>query len=228
MSRLLDAGLRLAAFAYLVFQFAIVGIALLPAALFVRHFWERGSLPLLALSFGVGYLFFGIAYLVLVIAIKHLMLFRGREGDHAFVSSYALRWAFLGSLVGLAKILILQHLKGMPILNAFYRAMGARIGRGVVLNSCNLFDFDLLEIGDGAFVGGDAVIIGHAGEGGVLKIRRVRIGARCTVGQSSIVFPGATMEEGSVLGALSLLPKGKTLPAGTVWGGNPLREIGRG
>jgi len=107
-------------------------------------------------------------------------------------------------------------------------AMGARIGRGVLLNSCNLFDFDLIEIGDGAFVGGDAIIIGHAGEAGMLKIRRVRIGARCTVGQSSIVFPGATMEEGSVLGALSLLPKGKTLPAGTVWGGNPLREIIRG
>ncbi len=35
------------------------------------------------------------------------------------------------------------------------------------------------------------------------------------------------MEEGSILGALSLLPKGKTLPAGTVWGGNPLREIHR-
>ena len=228
MSRLLDAGLRLAAFPYLVFQFLIVGVALLPAVLFVRIFWERGSLPLLALSLGVGYLLFGIAYLALVIVIKRLMFFEGREGDHPFVSAYALRWAFLGSLVGLAKILILQHLKGMPALNTFYRAMGAKIGRGVILNSCNLFDFDLLEIGDGAFVGGDAVIIGHAGESGVLKIRRVRIGARCTVGQSSIVFPGATMEEGSVLGALSLLPKGKTLPAGTIWGGNPLREIGRG
>ncbi|HEU4725736.1 MAG TPA: hypothetical protein VFU59_10630 [Candidatus Eisenbacteria bacterium] len=228
MSRLLDYGLRVGALLYLIFQFLIVGAALLPAILVIRIFWDRGSLPLLALSLGVGYLIFGVVYLLLVILIKHLMFFRGREGDHPFVSAYALRWAFLGSLVGLAKILILQHLKGMPLLNAFYRAMGAKIGRGVVLNSCNLFDFDLLEFGDGAFVGGDAVIIGHAGEAGVLKIRRVRIGARCTVGQSSIVFPGATMEEGSVLGALSLLPKGKTLPAGTTWGGNPLREIGRG
>ena len=228
MSRALDYGLRFAALLYLIFQFLIVGVALLPAIHLIRVVWDRGSLPLLALALGIGYLLFGVAYLLLVIVIKHLMFFRGREGDHPFLSAYAIRWAFLGSLVGLAKILILQHLKGMPILNAFYRAMGAKIGRGVVINTCNLFDFDLLEFGEGAFVGGDAVVIGHAGEGGVLKIRRVRIGARCTVGQSSIVFPGATMEEGSVLGALSLLPKGKTLPAGTVWGGNPLREIGRG
>jgi non-ribosomal peptide synthetase-like protein len=115
----------------------------------------------------------------------------------------------------------------MPLLNAFFRLMGARIGKNVLINTSNIFDFDLIEIGDNAFVGGDAVIIGHVGERGLLRIRPVRIGARCTVGQSSVVFPGAIMEEGSVLGALSLLPKGKTLPAGTVWGGNPLREIHR-
>jgi non-ribosomal peptide synthetase-like protein len=193
----------------------------------VKIFWASGSPLLLAFAFGIGYLIFGLTYLTLVVLIRHLIFFRSREGDYPFVSSYAIRWAFLGSLVGLAKILILDHIKGMPILNAFYRVMGAHIGKNVLINSSNLFDFDLLSIGDDSFIGGDAVIIGHVGERGVLRIRPVRIGARCTVGQSSIVFPGATMEEGSVLGALSLLPKGKTLPAGTVWGGNPLREIHR-
>jgi len=228
VKRLLDLGLRFASFLYLIFQFVLVGIALLPAVLFVRIFWSWGSLPLLAAACGVGYLIFGLAYLLLVIAMKWLLFFRSREGDYPFLSAYAIRWAFLGSIAGLAKILILGHLKGMPILNAFYRALGARIGRGVMLNTCNLFDVDLIEIGDDSFIGGDAVVIGHVGEAGILRIRRVRIGKRCTVGQSSVIFPGATMEDGSVLGALSLLPKGKTLPAGTVWGGNPIREIRKG
>jgi len=227
VKHLLDAGLRLASVLYLVFQFLVVGGALLPAVLFVKVFWFRGSPILLAFALGIGYLIFGLTYLVLVVVIRKLIGFRSREGDYPFLSSYAIRWAFLGSLVGLAKILILDHIKGMPILNAFFRLMGARIGRNVLINTCNLFDFDLLEIGDDTFIGGDAVIIGHVGEKGLLKIRPVRIGARCTVGQSSVVFPGATMEEGSVLGALSLLPKGKTLPRGTVWGGNPLHEIHR-
>ena len=227
MKRLLDAGLRLASLLYLVFQFLVVGLALLPAVLFVKLFWFRGSPLLLAFAFGIGYLIFGLAYLVLVVLIRLLIGFRSREGDYPFLSSYAIRWAFLGSLVGLAKILILDHIKGMPLLNGFYRLMGARIGRNVMINSSNLYDFDLIEIGDDAFIGGDAVIIGHVGEKGMLRIRPVRIGARCTVGQSSVVFPGAVMEEGSVLGALSLLPKGKTLPRGTVWGGNPLHEIHR-
>lgn len=227
-SRLLDLGLRVAALFYLLFQFLVVGVALIPSVLFVKLFWDRGSLPLLALAFAVGYLLFGLSFLILVILVRHLTMFRSRVGDYPFVSSYAIRWAFVGSLAGLAKILILGHLKGMPILNGFYRAMGARIGKNVLINSCNMFDFDLIEIGDDTFVGGDAVVIGHLGEGGKLKIRPVRIGKRCVIGQSSVVFPGTTMEDGAVLGALSLLPKGKTLPAGTVWGGNPLREIRRG
>jgi non-ribosomal peptide synthetase-like protein len=225
MNRLLDLGLRVAAIFYLIFQFLIVGVAILPAALMIRVFWNLGSLPLLALAFGLGYLVFGVTYLILVIAIKHLVVFRSREGVYPFVSAYALKWAFVGSLVNLAKLFILSHMKGMPILNAFYRAMGARIGRNVLINTCNMFDFDVIEIGDDAFIGGDAVVIGHAGEAGQLRISPVRIGRGCTVGQSSIVFPGATMEERSILGALSLLPKGRTLPAGTVWGGNPLRQL---
>lgn len=227
MKAVLDPLLRLAALLYLVFQFLVVGVALLPAVLFVKLFWDRGSLLFLALAFGVGYLIFGLTYLLLVVLIKHLLFFRARPGEYPFVSGYAMRWAFLGSLVGLAKILILQHLLGMPLLNAFYRLMGARIGRNVLLNTCNLYDFDLMEIGDDSFIGGDAVIIGHVGEKGLLRIRPVKIGRRCTVGQSSVVFPGAVMEDGAVLGALSLLPKGRRLPAGTVWGGNPLQEIRR-
>jgi non-ribosomal peptide synthetase-like protein len=227
MNRLVDYGLRAAALVYLIFQFLVVGLALVPAIFFVRIFWTSASVPVLALSFGVGYLIFGITYLALVVVIRLLLGFRGREGDYPFVSGYAIRWAFLGSLVGLAKILILGHLKGMPLINAFYRAMGARIGRNVVINTCNVFDFDMITIGDDAFIGGDAVVIGHVGERGVLKIRPVRIGKACTVGQSSVVFPGAVMGDRSVLGAMSLLPKGRELPAGTVWGGNPLREIRR-
>ena len=227
MKSLFDLALRLLAFLYLVFQFLVVGLALLPAVLFVRIFWERGSLPMLALAFGIGYLIFGLAYLVLVVAVKWLVLGRVREGEHAFVSPYAIRWAFVGSLVNLAKILILNHLLGMPILGTFYRVMGMRVGRNVVFNTCNVFDYDLIEIGDDSFVGGDAVVIGHAGERGRLKLRPVRIGRGCTIGQSSVVFPGSVMEDRSVLGALSLLPKGRVLPAGSVWGGNPLQEIRR-
>lgn len=223
--KVLDAGLRIASLVYLLFQFLVVGAAMVPAVLFVKIFWDIGSLWLLALAFGVAYPLFGFTYLLLVVVIRRLVGFRSIEGDYPFISPYAIKWAFVGSLVGLAKLLFLGHLKGMPMLNLFYRAMGAKIGKNVLINTANIYDFDVLSFGDHSFIGGDAVVIGHVGERGVLKIRPVRIGAKCTVGQSSVVFPGAVMGDGSVLGALSLLPKGKELPPNSVWGGNPLREI---
>src|SRR2546427_6991269 len=139
MKHLLDLGLRFASFLSLIFQFFVVGAALLPAVLFVKLFWPSGSPLLLAFALGVGYLIFGLAYLALVILIRHLIRFRSREGDYPFISSYAIRWAFLGSLVGLAKILILHHINGMPALNAVYRVMGARIVKSVLGNTSTLF-----------------------------------------------------------------------------------------
>ena len=228
MARALSLLLQVLASLYLVVLFLGMGVAIVPAAALVRAGWASGSPWWLGLSIGAGYLVFGLTFLVLIVVLKHAMFFRARPGDYPFVSLYALRWAMIGSFVGLAKVVILRHLLGMPVLNLFYRLMGARIGRDVLINSCNLFDFDLIEIGDGTLLGGDCVVIGHVGEAGRLRLRPVSIGRGCTVGQSSIVFPGAVMEDGAVLGALSLLSKDRRLPAGTRWGGNPLVRLERG
>lgn len=227
MVRLLQVLLRVAAFVFQVVVSLAMGLTLVPALWLVRAGWETGSLVLFGMSIGLGYLVFGLSFLLFIVLVKRVMFFRAREGDYPFVSGYAIRWAIVGTLVGLAKVVILHHLLGTPVMNVFYRMMGARIGRNVLINTCNMFDFDLVTIGDDTMIGGDAVVIGHVGEGGFLRLRPVTIGQRCTVGQSAIVFPGAVMEDGSVLGALSLLPKGHRLPAGTRWGGNPLVELVR-
>ena len=228
MPRLFSLLLKMFAFVYLVVVFVGVGLALVPALWLVRAGWESDSIVLFALSVGVGYLVFGISFLALIVVLKYVTFFRARPGDYPYVSLYVLRWAVIGGFVSLAKVVILRHLLGMPLLNLFYRLMGARIGRDVVINSCNIFDFDLLDIGDGTLLGGDCVVIGHVGEEGMLRLRPVSIGKGCTIGQSSVVFPGSVMEDGTVLGALSLLPKDRRLPAGTRWGGNPLVRIERG
>ena len=153
----------------------------------------------------MGYLVFGVTFLLLIVVLKHATFFRARPGDYPFVSLYVLRWAMIGSFVGLAKVVILRHLLGMPLLNQFYRLMGARIGRDVVINSCNMFDFDLLDIGDGTLLGGDCVVIATSARRHA-RLRPVTIGRGCTVGQSSVVFPARSGGR-TVLGALSSCPR---------------------
>lgn len=91
MPRILDVALKFASFVYLIFQFLVVGVALLPAVLLVRACWRPDAPWLIALALGVGYLVFGLVFLLLTVIIKHLMLFRSREGDYPFLSAYAIR-----------------------------------------------------------------------------------------------------------------------------------------
>jgi hypothetical protein len=165
MAKLLDVGLRIGGFLYLVFQFVVLGPTLLPAVLFVRGFWVRGSIPRLAR--------------------------RSREDrDPHAPQGHAAAQRLLPCHEGEDRPQLPgQHLQPVRLRRA--RDRRRRIHRS------------------------DAVVSGHAGEGGMLRIRPVRIGAGCTVGQSSILLPGSTMEDGSVLGARPLLPKGRTPPVRT-------------
>jgi hypothetical protein len=43
---------------------------------------------------------------------------------------------------------IFPFIRATPLIVWFYRAMGAKIGRNVIIDSANVFDWDLLEIGD--------------------------------------------------------------------------------
>lgn len=107
----------------------------------------------------------------------------------------------------------------------FLRAMGARIGKHVIVNSNTVYDHDMLEIGDYTVIGGDAAIIGHVGEKGHLVRQKIRIGKHCTVGQYATVFPGATLGDNCHVGAMSLVPKGAVLDSNAVYGGVPVRKI---
>lgn len=110
---------------------------------------------------------------------------------------------------------------GTPLVPWFFRLMGARIGRGVCMETICLTEYDLITIGEDACFGADATLQTHLFEDRVMKMSTVEVGARCSVGTDSVVLYDTRMEAGAVLGDLSLLMKGETLPAGTRWQGSP-------
>jgi non-ribosomal peptide synthetase-like protein len=156
--------------------------------------------------------------LAIALAVKWTVVGRYRPGRYPLWGGYYLRWWFVRHVNALVP---LQWISGTPLMPAYCRLMGARVGKDVQIDTVFMQAFDLLSIGDGTSVNLDAQITGYAVEGGELIIGPVEVGRRCFVGAHSVVAPGASMEDGASLAEHSLLPTGATARAGTFYAGSP-------
>jgi non-ribosomal peptide synthetase-like protein len=110
---------------------------------------------------------------------------------------------------------------GTPLVSPLLRLMGCKIGRHCYIGTSLFSEFDLVEIGDYAALNGGSIIQNHLFEDRIMKSSYLRIGERCTVSNMSVVLYDTRMEEGAVLGPLSLLMKGETMPKDSRWHGIP-------
>jgi 2,3,4,5-tetrahydropyridine-2-carboxylate N-succinyltransferase/tetrahydrodipicolinate N-acetyltransferase len=105
------------------------------------------------------------------------------------------------------------------------RLLGAKLGKNVQINSKFIFDATLLEIGDNTVVGGSAIIIGHIVERGILKLKKVKIGANVTIGSHSTIMPGCEIGDNAIIGAGAVLLKHTKVQPREIWFGVPAECI---
>ncbi len=94
----------------------------------------------------------------------------------------------------------LDLLRGTPMLPWALRLLGARIGQGVYLNTTDLTEFDCVRIGDEAELNAWCGPQTHLFEDRVMKIGRVEIGARVTVGARSTILYDTHVGDGRAPG----------------------------
>ncbi len=114
---------------------------------------------------------------------------------------------------------------GSPLYSLYLRALGAKIGPGVVILTqhppvCT----DLLTIGAGAVIRRDTFLSCYRAEAGVIRTGPVTIGAGAFVGQAAVLDIGATLGDGAQLGHGSALYEGQTIPAGERRQGTPAEQ----
>ncbi len=165
----------------------------------------------------------GGATVVFVLALKWMLLGRVRPGRHDFWSCWCFRWDLLYVAWQQLARPLLTGLEGTLLLAWYLRAMGARIGRRVLLGRgfAQVVDPDMLQFDDDATVRG--LLQAHTFEGRVLKIDRVRVRGRATVGSQALLFYGTDVGAGTRVGAHSVVMKRERLPAGQVYEGCPTR-----
>jgi non-ribosomal peptide synthetase-like protein len=115
-----------------------------------------------------------------------------------------------------------DHAVGTPLLTAWLRTMGARIGRGVWCETYWLPEADLVMLADGATVGRGCVVQTHLFHDRVMSLDTVVLEPGASLGPHGVVLPAARLEAGARVGAGSLVMRGEVVPAGSAWRGNPI------
>jgi non-ribosomal peptide synthetase-like protein len=203
--------------------FIIVTVSVIEAAL---NLWVRAGAGVTLLLLPAVLAACATAAALAVALVKWIAMGRYLPFERPLWSVFIWRLEFVNALYEFfATPVGLEALQGTPLLPWYLRLLGARIGRRVYMGTTGLLEFDLVEIGDRSVLNKDCILQTHLFEDRIMKSSHLSIGADCEIGTQSIVLYDTRINDGVRLGALSLVMKGETLPAGTAWVGSPLSKM---
>jgi non-ribosomal peptide synthetase-like protein len=111
---------------------------------------------------------------------------------------------------------------GSPLYLLYLRALGAKIGRGVLILSRNVpICTDLITIGDGTVIRKDCFFLGYRAHAGLIQTGAVALGKDVLVGEMTVIDIDTWMGDGTQLGHASSLHAGQVVPDGHRWHGSP-------
>jgi len=138
-----------------------LGVSLSPGILLVRTtsslvegapLWLE--LPAIGTAIAMGYFLYGIT-LIFMVALVNLPIkplvkpFRG-----SWYSLQSIPWFIHNSLTYAVRYTFLEFVTPTPLNILFYRMMGMKIGKGVMINTTNITDPCMITLGDYVIVGG--------------------------------------------------------------------------
>ena len=113
---------------------------------------------------------------------------------------------------------------GSPLYVLYLRALGARVGKGVVIFSPTPVCTDLLAIGDGTVVRKGAFLSGYRAHAGLIETGSVTLGKEVVVSEVTVLDIETSLGDGAQLGHSSSLHSGQAVPAGERWHGSPAQR----
>ncbi len=206
------------------FGVVVLGLSIFPGVYFLYQLWIHtallsGALRILYFCFGfvMGYFISGITLMLLVSFVRVIFRLQLKEGEFGVGSLEIFKWVFVNAFFMVVKVAFLDLILLTPFCALFYRLMGAKLGRNVLINSKNVGDLSLLEIGDNSAIGGSATIIAHSFEKGGLKLKKVKIGKNVIIGLNSVILPGVEIGDSAVIAAGVVVPKDTHVAADTTF-----------
>jgi non-ribosomal peptide synthetase-like protein len=160
------------------------------------------------------------------VCAKWLLMGRYEPGEHPLWSLFVWRDELVNTLQEqLAGAWLLSHALGSPLVPAYLRAMGAKIGKNVWFETLAVTEFDLVALGAGCAVNRGACIETHLFHDRVLRMGPAQLGSDSTLGPNSAVLPDTMLGDGCSVGSRSVVLRGERLPLHTRWHGAPVQSL---
>ena len=165
-----------------------------------------------------GSALFGFLFTVPIVA-KWILIGRWKPQQIRIWSLAYVRFWVVKTLVRRNPIVLFT---GSPLFNLYLRALGAKIGRGVVMLSTHVpICTDLLTIGDGTIIRKDSFINGYRANAGFIYVGPISIGKNAVISEATVIDIDTSMGDRSQLGHASSLHSGQSVPDGQHWHGTP-------
>ncbi|HEV2874720.1 MAG TPA: Pls/PosA family non-ribosomal peptide synthetase [Thermoleophilaceae bacterium] len=114
---------------------------------------------------------------------------------------------------------------GTPLYALYLRALGAKVGRDVLILSRRVpVCTDLLTIGDGTVIRKDSFFTCYRAQGGLIEPGAVTLGNDVVVGEAAVLDIETSMGDRAQLGHASSLHAGQAVPAGERRQGSPAEQ----
>ncbi len=155
-----------------------------------------------------AYFIYGFCIIFVVPFFNFILPFRIKPFRGNYFSLGVVPWYFHNALTYIVRYTFLEFITPTPLNILFYKLMGMKIGKGAQINTTNISDPGLIEIGNYATIGGSAHIIAHYGQKGYLVLSKVKIGAGVTVGMKATIMGNVEIGHGAIIGPHEVvLPK---------------------
>jgi hypothetical protein len=194
-----------------------IGVSLVPG-IYLYHLidgltqtWPQ-FFHVVALGCGLAFAFlaYGLTIIFVVPLVNFLMPFKVRPWRGSWFSLQTIPWYIHNALTYIVRYTFLDFITPTPLNVLFYRLMGMKIGKGVIINTSNISDPCLITLGDYVTIGGSATLFAHYGQKGYLIIRPVRIKKGATIGLKASIMGDVVIGENANIKAHSVvMPKSR-------------------
>jgi hypothetical protein len=170
------------------------------------HFILRNA----CLGFSVAATFFsyGLTLIFVVPAVNKLLPLKVKPQRASWFSLSVIPWYYHNALTYLVRYTFLDFITPTPLNILFFKMMGMKIGKGTMINTSNISDPCLIEIGDYCTIGGSASLVAHYGQKGMLVIDKLVICDKATIGLKASLFGDVVIGKGALVKAHEvIMPK---------------------